>query len=127
MDVSTISETCHHVLWTHTRDLFEDDHLRSLVDSSCRQDWEQIEESTNCNPRSRNQHSQNLLSCMIDNAVNDKISTQCQHMIQRVELVAFSDFRIVAPFADYCNSDIQKLKCGRIAEKNEVISTFLFT
>jgi Golgi apparatus protein 1 len=58
-----------------------------------------------------------LLSCIIDNRERIK-NGPCQTFIQRLEWVAFSDFRIIAHFTTDCEKDIKKAECGRLhAEK----------
>lgn len=55
----------------------------------------------------------NLLMKLLDNVNNIK-SPQCRLLVQRIGLVAFSDFRIIAHFTNICENDIQRFQCGRI-------------
>jgi Golgi apparatus protein 1 len=58
-----------------------------------------------------------LLACMIDHRESIQ-SAPCQAFIQRMEWVAFSDFRIITHFTSDCLKDIERTKCGRMqAEK----------
>jgi Golgi apparatus protein 1 len=54
-----------------------------------------------------------LLACMIDNRESIK-SVACHAFIQRMEWVAFSDFRIITHFTSSCQKDIAQTGCGRL-------------
>lgn len=99
--IATISKDCHHELWTATNFLTDSSYLRSLVIPMCSSDWK-IEWDHD-----------NLLMKLLDN-VNNMKSPQCRLLVQRIGLVAFSDFRIIAHFTNICENDIQRFQCGRI-------------
>ena len=49
-------------------------------------------------------------------------SGQCRSLIQRLESVAFSDFRLISPFIDDCENDITHFECGRINPNRNSLS-----
>jgi hypothetical protein len=54
---------------------------------------------------------------MIDHRENIE-SAPCRAFIQRLEWVAFSDFRMISHFTADCQKDISETECGRLqAEK----------
>jgi Golgi apparatus protein 1 len=58
-----------------------------------------------------------LLACMIEHR-ESITSVPCRAFIQRMEWVAFSDFRIITHFTTDCRNDIKRTECGRMqAEK----------
>lgn len=112
--IATISKDCHHELWTATNFLTDSSYLRSLVIPMCSSDWK-IEWDQD-----------NLLMKLLDN-VNNMKSPQCRLLVQRIGLVAFSDFRIIAHFTNICENDIQRFQCGRIGlDKMVSLLQYLF-
>lgn len=54
-----------------------------------------------------------FLTCMIDKRESIG-SLACRKFIQRMELVAFSDFRIITHFTSICQNDIALTGCGHL-------------
>jgi hypothetical protein len=91
-------------------DLIEDDNLQELSHRACGADLNGLE----CKASGG---SGVLLACMIEHRESIK-SVPCRAFIQRMEWVAFSDFRIITRFTTECRKDIEKTECGRMqAEK----------
>lgn len=108
-ELSGISESCQHTIWSHMMDLIDDANLRDAAQVQCSHDFANLD----CKVTER---SGMLLACMIDH--REKIlSTSCRAFIQRMEWVAFSDFRIVTRFTDDCMEDITRHSCGRLQVK----------
>ena len=42
----------------------------------------------------------------------------CKGQLARIEIVSFSDFRLIPKFLQSCKDDIEKSSCGRLASKN---------
>ncbi|PSN56256.1 Golgi apparatus protein 1 [Blattella germanica] len=105
--LSSIDPKCQNVIWRHIADLIDDNNLRELAQHSCASDMSHFQ----C-PES-NGHTGNLLACMLDKREDIK-TVQCRAFIQRLEWVAFTDFRLISPFADACKNDIDRYKCGRL-------------
>lgn len=59
------------------------------------------------------------LACLIEKRDNVK-EQQCLEYIQRLQWVAFSDFRIITPMVTDCQQDIDKFKCGRIQPYKDI-------
>lgn len=109
--LTNINTKCQHVIWQHMVDLISDDNLQELTHHACGTDLTGLE----CKATGG---TGVLLACMIDHRENIK-SVPCQAFIQRMEWVAFSDFRIITHFTHDCLKDIERTECGRMqAEKS---------
>jgi Golgi apparatus protein 1 len=91
-------------------DLIHDDNLQELSRPACGKDQNHL----GCTARGR---TGELLACMIENRESIE-DVACRSFIQRIEWVAFSDFRIITHFTTSCQDDITRTECGRLqAEK----------
>lgn len=59
-----------------------------------------------------------LLSCVLDHI--EDLNLQCQLYFQRIEQIAFADFRVFSKFMTDCAADIEIQKCGRLQTDSEV-------
>lgn len=62
-----------------------------------------------------------LLACILDNQDQMK-NAACRSLIQRLEWVAFSDFRLIGRFVRDCSKDITILECGRVTVSRDKLS-----
>jgi Golgi apparatus protein 1 len=85
-------------------DLIHDDNLQELSQHVCAKD------QGNLGCRGKGGTGE-LLACMIDNREHID-SVACRTFIQRMEWVAFSDFRIITHFTTSCQEDIKQTGCG---------------
>ncbi|GAB0086076.1 Golgi apparatus protein 1 [Sergentomyia squamirostris] len=105
--IDQLSETCKHTIWEHTSDIMRDDNVLRLMLKSCEQE---LVDKLDCKVTEEIGH---FLACILDH--REEISgNQCRGFIQRLEWVAFSDFRLIGPFMRDCEKDIVQLGCGRI-------------
>lgn len=108
-------------MWAQTTNLQNDTYLKTLGDESCdTADWHKIK--SNC-VKHHSGTKFSLLSCLIDNG-NSDLTVQCGQFIQRIEVIAFSDFRLVSQFTSSCNDDVMRFQCGRMAPDKFVSYTF---
>ncbi|KAI5736967.1 hypothetical protein M8J76_008902 [Diaphorina citri] len=102
---SELSPQCQSTIWSHLEQFISDDHLNHLFQPVCQPDLERIQSKCNKNFK--------LLACMLDN--KDELHTgQCKNLLQLVEWIAFSDFRLISQFTDVCKTFVQKFTCGRV-------------
>jgi Golgi apparatus protein 1 len=87
-------------------DLIHDDNLKELSQHVCDKDQERLK----CRGKGG---TGVLLACMIDNR-ESLDSVACRTFIQRMEWVAFSDFRIITHFTTSCQEDITHTGCGHL-------------
>ncbi|XP_067007577.1 Golgi apparatus protein 1 [Anabrus simplex] len=102
-ELATIDDGCQHQIWLHTMQLLDDDNLRAITKSVCGNVLDMCQK-----------YPGHLLPCMIDNREMIR-SDACRALIQRLEWVAFSDFKALSKqFVNNCTEDVIKLKCGRL-------------
>lgn len=84
--------------------LIHDDNLQELSQHVCDKDQVRL----GCRVKGE---TGELLACMIDKReLIDSVA--CRTFIQRMEWVAFSDFRIITRFTTSCQKDIKQNGCG---------------
>ncbi|XP_015608654.1 Golgi apparatus protein 1 isoform X2 [Cephus cinctus] len=111
-ELSGINNQCQHKIWIHTTSLTSDDNVQKLIKQACPEEAD----SFMCGSKDT---SVSYLSCIIDQREHIK-EPQCLEYLQRLEWVAFSDFRIITHFVSDCQGDIEKFQCGRIQAYREM-------
>lgn len=56
------------------------------------------------------------LSCLMDVAHELDQTSQCFQFLGRIQRVAFTDFRLIAPFVEHCGKLITDLNCGTLTK-----------
>ncbi|XP_055705911.1 Golgi apparatus protein 1 isoform X2 [Phlebotomus papatasi] len=105
--LESLTDTCKHTIWEHTSDIMRDDNVQRLTVKTCGQD---VVDKLDCKVTEEIGH---FLACILDHR-EEVTSSTCRGFIQRLEWVAFSDFRLIGPFMRDCEKDIIQLGCGRI-------------
>lgn len=104
--LNSISLDCQHLVWNRSKDLISNDYVVKYVNQFCKND---LIKNINC----MNNVDKYYLKCIVDN--RDNIHTdECLRAIDRLEGIAFQDYRWILPFLKECDADINKLQCGRI-------------
>ncbi|XP_008555491.1 Golgi apparatus protein 1 [Microplitis demolitor] len=111
-EVAAIDEKCQHDIWKHIVNLTKNENIQRLLRKACGDGIDELQCSADKEPGS-------YLACLIEKRENVK-DQQCSEYIQRLEWIAFSDFRIVTPMVNDCQRDIDKFKCGRIQPYREI-------
>lgn len=109
--VESLTDECQHMIWKHTADLLDDASVLKLAKKECGAVLNAFEFKPT-------KDLGNILARLIDHKDEIKQSG-CVTLINRLEAVAFSDFRLIAPFVHDCSADIEAKACGRFhLEKN---------
>lgn len=107
-----LSDACQHQIWKHTVDVLDDRNVNRMVQKSCNKE---LESFNDCKLTKQSGH---YLGCVLDKRELIK-NTGCQNILQRLEWVAFTDFRLIGVFFRDCGKDVVNQNCGRIsADKN---------
>nr|XP_018901121.1 PREDICTED: Golgi apparatus protein 1 [Bemisia tabaci] len=96
LKTSEISQSCQHVVWQHTIDIVSDDSLSKIIRPFCK-------EEISC--------KQDVFRCIIEHLPEIK-SKPCMRIIHQIELIGFSDFKVISMFTQDCQNDIEKYHCG---------------
>uniref|UniRef100_U5EST3 Putative golgi apparatus protein cysteine-rich fibroblast growth factor receptor n=1 Tax=Corethrella appendiculata TaxID=1370023 RepID=U5EST3_9DIPT len=114
--LQTISDTCQHLIWTHTKQFMDDLFVHKLIEHNCNN---KIFDNSLSDCKVSKDSGQ-LLGCVIDHKERIK-NNECRGFVQRLEWVAFSDFRLIGHFVQDCEQDIELNGCGRInTEENKL-------
>ncbi|XP_064467389.1 Golgi apparatus protein 1-like [Ornithodoros turicata] len=108
MEDSSLSAECHHLLWTFKRNLTQDNRFNNAAAKLCPN---LLAAHPECQPGGRGQ----MLACLMDHADNAS-DTACRTFLNHMEVLVFSDYRLIYKFTEECDADIQKFHCGRLAK-----------
>ncbi|XP_017787579.1 PREDICTED: LOW QUALITY PROTEIN: Golgi apparatus protein 1 [Habropoda laboriosa] len=103
-EVSGIDDECRQAIWVYILNITDNLNIERLAKRTCGKELDLLDCSA-----SGDKHGA-YLSCLIDQREKVK-NPQCITYIQRLEWIAFSDFRIITPFSSDCENDIKKFKC----------------
>ena len=57
------------------------------------------------------------MSCAIEGKLEHKLSPRCENFLSRIEMIIFSDYRLIGDFAEACKADIEGNTCGSVSRK----------
>ncbi|ERL89133.1 hypothetical protein D910_06509, partial [Dendroctonus ponderosae] len=101
-DLSTMLKPCQQMVWDATSNLIKDENVVSTLLPLCRNDMDKL----NCK-----RDDGDYFKCLASR--KDTIEdAHCLFMIQRIENVAFTDYKFLATFLKQCEADVRKLNCG---------------
>ncbi|ODN04277.1 Golgi apparatus protein 1 [Orchesella cincta] len=107
--VEEISDQCNDILWHYRKSITEESGFLALAKREC---GEELDKVPGCTRSDALKLGMTMVTCIIDK--KDKISNlRCQSLITRLEGVVFSDYELIERFADKCQTDIERLQCGR--------------
>lgn len=105
-----LGQECQTIIWNHLQDIVKDNNVKKIISKECTTDLTRIQ----CKP---DDSEHQLLSCIL--GAKDQIqAAECTAMINRLELVAFSDFNTIHVFVQKCGAEVEKYNCGRLADPN---------
>ncbi|OQR79285.1 Golgi apparatus protein 1-like, partial [Tropilaelaps mercedesae] len=131
-----LSSKCHHLLWKYKREITQSDRFNHIAQSKCRSllqrsgfdhrwlwfDYSYPEcgrQSAGSKNSGANGGGGNMLLCLLEHAEN-ATDADCHTLLYRMETVVFSDYRLIQRFAEECNDDIEKFRCGRLSSDSKV-------
>lgn len=112
--IEGLSDECQHSIWTHTSEIVADTNVFKVTQKKCEKDLDHL----NCKVTKK---PGQLLACFIDHLEEIKNGV-CRDIIQRLELVAFSDYRLIGTFVRECEQDIEVHACGRLNTDRDTLS-----
>lgn len=100
---------CHHLIWSYKRNLTIDGRFEAIARTVCPELVEKCQQTVKMEATKGA-----LLSCLMDYAEDENKNAECRAFLTRIEMVVFSDYRLMSNFAEKCSHDIDKFKCGRL-------------
>lgn len=104
--LSKLHEDCQHVVWQRMRSLIENDNVNEILQPVCRGDLLRSGCEVSGQPGT-------YLKCIVAHK-DDVENVDCAGLIERIENIAFYDYKWIASFFQHCTGEITRLKCGRI-------------
>lgn len=114
--VESLSDECQHAIWSHTSELIGDASVLQLTQSACSVARKAFNWDADVG-----RNIGNVLAKMVDAKEQIKQGA-CVALVERLEAVAFADFRLVGPFVRQCAQDIDAHACGRFHADRSVLS-----
>ncbi|XP_034948080.1 Golgi apparatus protein 1 [Chelonus insularis] len=112
-EVSALEDRCQHSIWTQITNLTKNENIERFIKKACGDGIDDLQ----CSAAEKEPGS--YLACLIEKRENVK-DQQCSEYIQRLEWIAFSDFKIITPMVNDCRMDIDKYQCGRIQQNQDI-------
>lgn len=112
--IENLADECQHAIWTHTATMMSDRSVLQTAQKPC----QAIITKLDLKP---SEDTGIVLAKLIDHKDEIKQS-QCVTLVNRLEAVAFSDFRFVSAFVRDCSADIEVNACGRFHLDRNVLS-----
>lgn len=108
--LARLNTSCQHIIWQHTHDLIDNKNVEKLLSTACGSALDVF----NCH---RNAANGEYLKCVINNREEIR-NVPCLSLVLRLENIAFADYRWIQNFLEHCNTDINRLQCGRVDPDN---------
>lgn len=114
--VESLSDECQHAIWSHTTELISDASVLKLTQIACSVARKAFSWDTDVS------HNIGYVLAKMLDAKEQIKQGACAALVERLEAVAFSDFRLLGPFVRQCASDIDAHACGRFHADSSALS-----
>lgn len=112
--IENLSDECQHAIWSHTANMMNDTMVMQILQKPCQTIF-------NAMDLKATKTYGTVLGKLLDK--KDEIKQPaCTNLINRLEAVAFSDFRFVSSFVRDCENDIEEKSCGRFHLERNILS-----
>lgn len=112
--IEDLSDDCKHAIYMHTFNIMNDTTIIQIVQKPCQTIVNKLNLKVS-------EVIGKALAKLLDHKEEIK-QLECVELLNRLEAVAFSDFRFVSAFVQNCSTDIEHLKCGRLTTDRKVLS-----
>ncbi|XP_075245658.1 Golgi apparatus protein 1-like isoform X3 [Convolutriloba macropyga] len=113
-DDSDLTDECHTYVWEYKRQMSTDSRFTPMLAETCKEDLAKITKDGTCG--SAEEVQKNLVSCLMlhKNKIASKKESRCFHMVNRISIIVFQDYRLIGSFYENCKNDVISLKCGSV-------------
>jgi len=112
--MSGINHMCQQAIWSYIQNITNNQNIKRLAMKACNPAQLSVLE---CSDSDKIPGA--YLSCLIDKREMIR-NPDCITYIQRLEWIAFSDFRILTPFKTDCMNDIKTFKCDTLQPYRDI-------
>ncbi|GMR35933.1 hypothetical protein PMAYCL1PPCAC_06128 [Pristionchus mayeri] len=110
-ETATLTAACETLVWQFKVKLTQDDRFTTAAKQYCSKEMQDIPALGACVSQTAPGYA---LSCMMEFTQNVTKTSTCHAFLSRTERLAFSDFRLVGPFINKCQKEIEKHGCAVI-------------
>ncbi|CAJ0931783.1 unnamed protein product, partial [Mesorhabditis belari] len=107
-ETGTLTKACETLVWDFKKRLTQDERFLGAAKQYCEKEMKERPAMAHCAQETEPGYA---LSCMIEFVANVTQESQCYQFLFRTERLAFSDFRLVAPFIKKCESELKSFNC----------------
>ncbi|XP_072382260.1 Golgi apparatus protein 1 [Diabrotica undecimpunctata] len=104
--VNRLNRECMNIVWSRVNNLTSSSGVKERLLPECGKELDKLQCQEN-----------NYLQCIVKN-VNNIQDQNCYNTINRLESIAFTDYKWIADFLHECDQDIKKFQCGIIDGDN---------
>jgi len=112
-EISGINQKCQEAIWSYIKNITNNQNIERLTRRVCGSQLDTLQCS------SSDKIPGDYLSCLIDKRETVR-DPDCITYIQRLEWIAFSDFRILTPFKTDCAKDIKQFNCDSLQPYRDI-------
>lgn len=112
-----LSAECQHKVWLAKHELSGMDSLNQVARVECKS---LLLANKDCMESADGTTSSDVLFCLIER-IQPETEYSCKKFLKHMEMVTFSDYRMVKDFANVCQTQISEYKCGRLNDLNDQI------
>ncbi|XP_027200699.2 Golgi apparatus protein 1 [Dermatophagoides pteronyssinus] len=118
-----LSEQCQHQIWSFKMEVTKLDHFTEITKTVCKSLLKQNHDCLDAETEidSNINSGANILSCLIER-ISPETDDHCKLFLQQMELIIFSDYRLINKFTKECEQSIQDWKCGRLDWQSDLHS-----
>ncbi|KAH7696023.1 cysteine rich repeat family protein, partial [Aphelenchoides avenae] len=108
-----LQPACVQLVWEYKISLTQDNRFINAITQFCGSEISKVPHIAEC---IKEQRSGYALSCMLESIHEIDQTSKCFQFLARTERLAFSDFRLVAPFVEHCGAAVSALECGTLTK-----------
>ncbi|KAI6197524.1 hypothetical protein M3Y94_01234100 [Aphelenchoides besseyi] len=112
-DKNQLTQGCSQKVWEYKIMLTQDQRFIDAIKQFCEAEMKTHPKLAECTKDTRSGYA---ISCIMDVGNSVPRDSRCFQFLVRAERLAFSDFRLVAPFVEHCGETVAQLECGTLTK-----------
>lgn len=112
-DEQKLSADCQNQIWKFKLETTKLDYFTEITKVICKTLLNENHDCLEAENDDLISPGANILSCLIER-MQPETENNCKSYLQQMELIIFSDYRLISKFTDACETKITELKCGRL-------------
>lgn len=113
-----LSDKCQHKIWSFKYKISSSNFVEEATKTVCKSMLSSNQDCAQTQQGLDSDSGASVLSCLLDRIQPDT-SLECSKYLKQMELIVFSDYRLIHKFATVCREQIEHFKCGRLSDNYE--------